>query len=144
MSTEENKELCRRIFEDVFNKLDQTTATEIISPSFVTHHPFYPQGIHGIEGVNQMITTYRAGLPDIQYTIQDMVAEGDKVVVRWIAYGTHLNTFLGVPPTGKKVTITGIEIFRVASDKLEEAWVNSDSLGLLQQIGAIPTPGTER
>ena len=141
MSTEDNKELCRRFFEDVFNKLDQNTATEIISPSFVTHHPAYPAGIHGIEGVNRVIATFRVGLPDLQYTIQDMIAEGDKVVVRWIAHGTHQGTFLGIPPTGKKVAATGIDIFRIAFGKLEEAWVNSDILGLLQQIGAIPPMG---
>ena len=143
MSTEENKELCRRFFEEVFNKLDQNTATEIISPRFVTHHPAYPEGIHGIEGVNQVIATFRGGLPDLQYTIQDMIAEGDKVVVRWIAHGTHQGTFLGIPPTGKKVAATGIDIFRIAFGKLEEAWVNSDILGLLQQIGAIPPMGEQ-
>jgi len=70
-----------------------------------------------------------------------MVAQGDKVVVRWIAHGTHLGPFLGIPPTGKPVAVTGIDIFRTASSKLEEAWVNSDILGLLQQIGAIPALG---
>lgn len=70
-----------------------------------------------------------------------MIAEGDKVAVRWIAHGTNQGVFLGIPPTGKKVAVTGIDIFRIAHDKLQEAWVNSDILGMLQQMGVIPAMG---
>ena len=141
MSTEDNKNLARRFFEEVFNKQDQNTAVEIISPSFVTHHPAYPEGIHGIEGVNQFLSLIHSGFPDLQYSVEDMIAEGDKVVVRWTFYGTHEGTFMGVPPSGRKVAVTGIDIFRITANKLVEGWVNSDILGLLQQIGAIPRPG---
>ena len=141
MSTGDNKNLARRFFEEVFNKQDQNTAVEIISPSFVTHHPAYPEGIHGIEGVNQFLSLIHGGFPDLQYSVEDMIAEGDKVAVRWTFHGTHKGAFMGVPPSGRKVAVTGIDIFRITANKLVEGWVNSDILGLLQQIGAIPQPG---
>src|SRR5712691_5019663 len=139
MTVEQNKVLVRRFFEEVLNKVDQRAAAEIIAPDFIAHHPAFLDGIRGPEGIMQMTGMFHAAFPDLHYDPQDLVAEGDRVAVRWSASGTHRGPFQGFPATGKAVTITGIDIFRVGSKQLEEAWVNSDFLGLMQQLGMIPT-----
>jgi steroid delta-isomerase-like uncharacterized protein len=131
----------RRFFEEVFNRHDQAAASELISADFVAYHPAFPEGIRGPEGIMQTTYMFRAGFPDLRYEPQDLVAEGDRVAVRWTAHGTHSGPFMGVPPSGKQATITGLDIFRVSGNQLVEAWVNSDFLGLMQQIGGIPSPG---
>ena len=131
----------RRFFEEVFNQRSQAAAVETIAPTFVAHHPAFPEGIRGPEGIMQTAAMFRAGFPDLHYAPDDLISEGDKVAVRWTARGTHQGDFMGIPPSGKPVTVTGIDIFRIANGQLVEAWVSSDLLGLLQQIGAIPTPG---
>ncbi len=141
MTSEDNKKLVRRFFEEVFNEQSQDAAIEIIAVDFVAHHPAFPQGILGPEGMMQTTSMFRAGFPDLRYEPEDLVCEGDKVAVRWTARGTHNGPFMGVPPTGRPVTVTGIDIFRVNGNQLVEAWVNSDFLGLMQQIGAVPSPG---
>ena len=138
---EENKTLVRRFFDEVFNRQDQNAAVEIIAADFVAHHPAFPRGIRGSGGILQTNAMFRSGFPDLRYEPQDLVSEGDKVAVRWTASGTHNGPFLNVPATGRQITVTGIDIFRVANGQLVEAWINSDFLGLMQQIGAIPTPG---
>ncbi len=138
MTTDQNKALVRRFFEEVFNKQDQHAATEIIAPAFVAHHPAFPDGIRGPQGIMQMTGMFHTAFPDLHYSPLDLVAEGDKVAVRWSAQGTHQGPFQGFPATGKHVTITGIDIFRLGENRLEEAWVNSDFLGLMQQLGMIP------
>ncbi len=97
--------------------------------------------IHGREGIEQFYGALRAAFPDLRITIEDQVAEGDRVVTRWTARGTHTGAFQGIPPTGKQGRMTGIDIDRIADGKVVECWVNSDDLGLLQQLGVIPTPG---
>jgi steroid delta-isomerase-like uncharacterized protein len=144
MSVETQKGLVQRFFAEVFNQQDTASATALIAASFIAHHPAFPDGIRGSAGIMQMLSTFRAGLPDLRYTVDDLIAEGDKVAARWSAGGSHQGVFLGVPPSGKAVTITGIDIFRIADYQLVEAWVNSDFLGLLQQIGAIPAAGQAR
>jgi predicted ester cyclase len=83
----------------------------------------------------------RGAFPNLEVTVEDQVAEGDRVVTRWITRGTHKGEFQGIPPTGRQVAITGITIFLVADDKLLEGWSNADMLGMLQQLGAVPEPG---
>jgi steroid delta-isomerase-like uncharacterized protein len=139
MTGEENRKLVRRFFEEVFNKQDQRAATEIIAPAFVAHHPAFPGGIRGPEGIMQMTAMFHAAFPDLHYSPLDLIADGDKVAVRWSASGTHQGPFQGFPATGRPVTITGIDIFRLGDKCIEEAWVNSDFLGLMQQLGMIPS-----
>jgi steroid delta-isomerase-like uncharacterized protein len=141
MSTEECKGVIRQFFSEVFNERNQDVARQLVSPTFVAHHPAFPGGIHGPDGILQNIATFRTGFPDLHYTLQDLIAEGDKVAVRWMAHGTHRGEFLHIPPTGKPVTVRGIDIFRTVNGKIEEAWVSSDFLGLLQQLGVIPVRG---
>ena len=95
----------------------------------------------GIGDLKQFFVVLRSGFPDFQATIEDLFAEGDKVVLRFTFHGTHQGEFMGVAPTGKQVTMTGVEIFRIGDGKIVELWGQEDVLGMMQQIGAIPGPG---
>jgi len=139
MSGEENKANVRRVFEEGWNQGNTAVFDELFAADYLGHDPSGP--IHGPEGFKQYYATYRAAFPDTHLTIEDQIAEGDKVVTRWTATGTNQGTLMGIPPSGKRVTITGISITRIANGKAVEDWVNFDTLGMLQQIGAIPTPG---
>ncbi len=91
----------------------------------------------GPEGVKAQAAMYKAAFPDVSMTVEDQVAEGDKVVTRWTAKGTHEGELMGVPATGKSISITGITISRIADGMVEEEWTNWDGLGLMEQIGAL-------
>jgi len=95
----------------------------------------------GTAGIKQFISIYRTAYPDTHFTVEDQVAEGDKVATRWTATGTHRGELMGIAPTGKRVTVTGIAITRVTNGKIVETWNNFDALGQLQQLGVIPVPG---
>jgi steroid delta-isomerase-like uncharacterized protein len=139
MSTEDNKALVRRLYEEVLNQGKLALVDELVAPDFVYHNA--STTIQGREPYKQFLSMYRTASPDLHFTIEDEVTEGDKVVTRYTARGTHLRQFMGIPPTSKQVTVTGIAISRIGSGKVIEEWANADELGLLQQIGAIPTPG---
>ena len=140
MSTEENKALLRRLYDEVFNKKNRAAIDEFISPNQVDHAA--PPGLPGgIEGAKQTITMYWTAFPDLHFTVEDLIAEGDKVVARLTASGTQQGAFMGIPPTGKQATITAIDINRIAGGQFVEHWLNMDTLGLLQQLGVVPMPG---
>jgi predicted ester cyclase len=140
MSTEDNKALVRRFYEEVFNRKNTAAIDEFIAPNVVDH--LVPPGMPGgIEGTRQSIGMFLTAFPDLHFTVEDMIAEGDKVVDRITARGTHQGEFMSIPPTGKQVTVTAIDISRIAGGKLVEHWAEMDMLGMLQQIGALPTPG---
>src|SRR5918999_254307 len=136
-----NKALARRWVEGLFNEGNLDVADEILTPDFVLHAPFDPEGLRGPEAVKQFVSAYRNAFPDGHTTIEDQIAEGDKAVNRWTATGTHQGEFQGIAPTGNRVTFTGIDLIRVADGKLTEGWVELDALGWMQQLGAIPEPG---
>ena len=136
MSTEENKAQTRQIIEQGWNKGNLETLDELISPDFVNHTPVNPS--ENREQFKQRLAMFRTAFPDLVMTVEDMIAEGDKVVTRWRARGTHQGDFRSIPATGKQVEITGIAIDRVVSGKRVEGWAQLDMLGLLQQLGAIP------
>jgi len=140
MSTEDNKALDRRGFEEVWNKGNLAVIDELNAANVVTHNPPSPP-MQGTEAFKQFVQMYRSAFPDTQMTIEDQIAEGDKVVTRWTARGTHKGELMGIPPTGKQVTVTGISVSRWANGKTVESWSNFDTLGMLQQLGAVPTPG---
>lgn len=140
MPGDDHKALIQRFFDEVFNQQSHTAADDVVAAEFVAHHPAFPDGIRGPGGLLQMTAMFHAGFPDLRYEVEDLVAEGDRVAVRWTATGTHRGTFMAIPPTGRAMSITGMDLFRVADGRLAEAWVNSDFLGLLQQLGAIPLP----
>jgi predicted ester cyclase len=93
----------------------------------------------GLEACLNHFAVYRKAIPDQHWTVEDQIAEGDKVVVLWTLRGTHAGELMGIPPTGRELTMTGISVFRIAGGKLIEDWVQSDTLGLFQQLGAFPT-----
>jgi steroid delta-isomerase-like uncharacterized protein len=133
--SEQNKALARRWFEDLFSRGDLDAANEIISADFVDHLTHENQ--RGLEELKHYITIYRAAFPDIQDTVEDIVAEADKVVIRWMSRGTHQGEFMGVEPTGRRVTFTGMRLFRIADNKIAESWVNLDERGLQEQLGTV-------
>ena len=139
MSAEENKALFRRLVDEFINTGNEAVADEVMTPDFVEHEEL--GGPPTREGVKQFFAMFRAAFPDLRVTIEDMIAEGDKVVARLTMRGTHQGEFLGIPPTGKQVTMGVIDIVRVADGKAVEHWGISDQLGLMQQLGAIPAPG---
>ena len=132
------KAIARRLYEDVLNKGALDALDEIATQDFVEHDPL-PGQTTGLEGLRQRITMLREGL-GARYTIQDMIAEGDRLAVRWTNEGTHSADFLGIPATGKRFSITGIDIFRLSDGKLAEHWHVVDQLLLLQQLGLVPQP----
>jgi predicted ester cyclase len=141
MSTEENKAAMRRIPEEVFNRGDLGGADEVIAADYIEHFPSVPGLPTGIAGLKAFVTALREAFPDFRYTVEDEIAEGDTVVQRITGRGTMRGAFLGMPPTGKQATWTEIHIARAAGGKLVEHWAAIDQLGMLQQLGVIPTPG---
>jgi predicted ester cyclase len=140
MSAVENKARMKRIPLEIFNQGKLDIADEVMAADYVEH--VLPPGFaEGIAGFKQFVTALRAAFPDFHYTMEEEIAEGDKVVQRVTAHGTMQGAFAGMPATGKHATWTEIHIARVAGGKLVEHWANIDQLGMLQQLGMIPTPG---
>jgi steroid delta-isomerase-like uncharacterized protein len=139
MSTEENKAIVRRWFAET-DKGNVAIVDELCHPDYIDHSPPLPGMPRGNAGVRRANEVLGAAFPDTVHIIDDQVAEGDKVVTRLRGRGTFTGEFLGIPPNGKVVEITGISIHRLADGKLVEHWANADLLSLMQQLGAIPTP----
>jgi steroid delta-isomerase-like uncharacterized protein len=139
MSTEDNKADVRRGYEEGFNQRNLAVFDELMASDYVWH--IASTTVQGREPAKQLISRFLTAFPDGRYTIEDMIAEGDRVVVRQTFHGTHQGDFMGMAPTGKQVTVTEIEIFRIANGKSVENWTNSDDLGLLQQLGVVPSMG---
>ena len=136
--SEGNKVIVRRYFEEILDGGNLDLVDEIFDPHYVLHDPNTPQEVRGFQGSKQFVGAFRTALPDIGHTIEDQIAEGDKVVIRLRARATHKGELMGIPPTGKELTIRGISIWRIANGKIRECWVNYDALGLMQQLGVIP------
>jgi steroid delta-isomerase-like uncharacterized protein len=113
---------------------------EIFTSDHVEHQPGSPD-IHGTAAIKQFITMIQSAFPDVHFTVEDRIIDGDKVAVRWSLRGTHQGEFQSIPPTGRSVTTTGIAIHRFAGNQIEESWDYYDALGLLQQLGVLPPPG---
>ena len=130
MSTEQNKAIVRRLWEEVWNKADLAVADEIFDAAYAEHEKGWA-------------ATWLAAFPDTHFAVEDMIAEGDKVVTRFSVRGTHQGALWDIAPTGRQITINGIWIHRLADGKIVEGrdWGQGDWLGLMQQLGAIPTPG---
>jgi steroid delta-isomerase-like uncharacterized protein len=139
MSVEENKAVVLRAFEADSSGLDEVLRThaDIYGPELVGHFPGMPP--IDAEGHKQYSAVMYEAFPDLNRPVDELVAEGDLVVARWRAEGTHTGLFQGIPPTGKRASITGITIFRLKEGKIVEEWGQSDMLGLLQQLGALPS-----
>jgi steroid delta-isomerase-like uncharacterized protein len=138
--SEENKALVQRFVEEAFNKGNLDVADEVYSSSFVSHESAGPVG-RSPEDVKRFVGMYRSAFPDGHTTVEGMISAGNLVAYRWTFRGTHQGELMGIAPTDKQVTITGITFDRVSGGKIEEEWNNFDQLGMLQQLGAAPAPG---
>lgn len=121
---ERNKALVRQWIDEVLTRGDIRRIDELFAPNYILHDPSIVQEVHGREGVARFAATFRSASPDICFAIEDQIAEGDMVVTRWTARGTHRGRFLEIPPTGEQMTVTGIEFDRVLDGKIDEAWIN--------------------
>src|SRR5262245_47129164 len=136
MSLEENKALVRRFYEGVWSKGNVAVIDEIFAPDYIRHdlRPGLPPS--GPEGQKAIVRLFRAAFPDLQMTIDLLIAEGDLVMGRWTTQGTHTGAWAGVSPTGKHAIFSGVNIFRIANGKVVELWNHRDDLGLMEQLGA--------
>ena len=140
MLEEENKAVIRRWIE-AFNERNLEAEADLLAPGYVAHVPAAPGPLEGLEAWRQFTGPFVEAFPDLRLTVEDIMAEGDMVAARVAFDGTHRGEFQGIPPTGKEVAFTSIEVNRVVDGKGEEHWVEIDLLGLMQQLGAIPEPG---
>ena len=137
--SEQNKALSKRNFEEVWNQRKLNVIDELVASNFVMHEPSVPGGkVNGAQGYRRYVEIYLAAFPDAHFTIQDQIADGEEVATRWTASGTHKGDLMGIAPTGKRATATGISIDRFQNGKAVETWSNFDTLGMFQQLGVIP------
>lgn len=139
MSAEDNKELVRRYFAAIDATTDENMVDEFLSPDFVDHNPS-PGCSPDVSGMKAAYRMFTQGSPGT-HSIEDMVAEDDKVVARISARGTHSGELFGIPASGRDFMSTGIAIFRIENDKIVEHWNELDMLGTLVQLGAVTPPG---
>ena len=143
-SATDNVAKSKRLLE-AFNSGDVAVADELVDPQALTHDPALPaamQSLRGPETLKRTVSMYRAGFPDLQMVVDDVMADGDKVVLRWHAEGTHRGELQGLAPTGKRGSVTGIAIDQWRDGKLVETWTQWDNLGLARQLGAAPPEGS--
>lgn len=136
--SEENKAVVRRVFDEVLSGGDFPAVDELFTAGYHDHDPANDEDTRGPEGVKEEIGGYRAAMPDLRFTIEDQLAEGDRVATRFSCTATHQGELLGAPATGNSVALSGIVIHRLADGKIDEGHWNWDTLGLLRQIGALP------
>jgi predicted ester cyclase len=140
VSTDENRALIQRLceaFQTYWHSGDEGLIDPFFAPDFLNHTPGMPPDLAGYK---QVMSGFRAALPDLRITAEDLVAEGDKVGLRLDVRGTQTGTMMGIPPTGKAVAISELHLYRIDGGRIVERWALFDGLGLLQQVGAIPTP----
>jgi steroid delta-isomerase-like uncharacterized protein len=137
--SKQNKMIAHRLLDELWNRENFAVVDELVASDYDGHSSteFYGPG-----GAKQFVSQVHKAFPDFRFTIEDQIAEGDKVATRWTARGTHQGEFQGVAPTGRQMTMTGVTVFRIANGKLIDGWTNEDVLGLLQQLGAVH--GTDR
>ena len=138
MSLEKNKALVRHYLEEIYNKKNVAAIDELMAPNLIVHAYGPPSDR---ESYKQSVSMLLTGFPDYHLTVEDVVAEGDKVAVHFTWRGTHKGQFAGIAPTGKQVKVTAMTIHRIADGKVVETWGLVDRLGHMQQLGAVPSPG---
>lgn len=145
MSTEQNKAVVRRYFEGDRDGRDNVAVwDEVCDPSLVVIGAGLPEPVRGLDGVKQFTSAVHSAFSNFGLTVEDLIADGDRVAARWTMRGTHTAPLtlpgMSLPPTGKQITVSGISICRVAAGKLVEERVQGDWMGMMQQLGAIPSP----
>ncbi len=142
MTSEQNKDVVRRFYEELWNNRQVNLADELIAAECVTYQ--LRSGVEagavtrGPEAIKHHVEEWLTGFPDLRFTVEQMIAEGDQVVTRSVMRGTHTGTWLGLAPTGKRVSIRMMVMQRIENGKIAEDWVLVESLGLLQQLGLVP------
>jgi steroid delta-isomerase-like uncharacterized protein len=132
--------LVRRLIDEVFNGGKHHLVDELYSPDLIAHDPGYPETMRGFEGLKQLLAMYRETFPDLHYTVEDLLSEGDRVAFRWSVTGTDRGGLMGNKPTGKRVHVTGISILQIADNRIQTVWQQFDNLGFLKQLGIDPKP----
>jgi len=140
MSIEDNKVIARRFAEDVWGRADPAAVEQVVHPDITVAYPLLPETVHGREAFKQVLAQLQAALPDLRGTVDEVIAEGDKVVVRWTLAGTQRGAFGPIPATGKSVRWTGISICRIAAGQVIDDRGEEDALGFMRQLGLVPTP----
>src|SRR5215213_6975508 len=135
--SEENEAIVLRHWEEVVSGGNLDIIDEIFAPDFVAHEA--DQDIRGPEGVRRFIFMLREAFPDLYVTVEDVIAEDDKVVQRWTGRGTHQGELMGIPPSGNRISVAGITISRFEGGKVAEEWEIYDMMGMMQQLGALPS-----
>ena len=141
--TRDNQEKSRRIFEEVWNQKNLGLIDELVATDYV-HHDVQSADQKGIEAYKQFVDLYLKAFPDIRFNIEDEISDGDTAVIRWTVTGTHNGDLPGLPRTGRPISVTGITIARLSDGKFIESWNNWDALGMMQQLGAVPTEAKSR
>jgi len=138
--SEQNKNVVRRLFDELWNKGNLQVADELIAPNYMDHDPSTPDFGKGPESEKKRVNLYRGAFHDFRLNIEDLYAEGETVVARWSCRGVHKGELNGIAPTNKQVAITGVTIARFTNGKIVEGYVNWDALGLMRQLGVVPEP----
>jgi steroid delta-isomerase-like uncharacterized protein len=140
MTPDEGRALINRFYDEGWNANNLDVYDELVTEDFVDHQavPGLPPGRDGFKALNGM---FRTAMPDVWVTVDDIITDGDKVAARWTSTGTHQGNLFGIPPTGNAVKITATVVYRTEGGRLAEGWINRDDLGLMRQLGVIPTPG---
>jgi steroid delta-isomerase-like uncharacterized protein len=136
----DTKALVRRLFEEVWNQGNLAAIDELFAPSYIRYDPAAPEA-KGLAGFKQLVVMLRTAFPDLHFTLEEVIAEDDKVMTRALLRGTHRGEYLGIAPTGKPVAVMGMVVLRVTQGKFQEGWLMMDNLGLLQQLGVVPPAG---
>ena len=139
MGAQTNKEIVRRLAEEPWRG-NYDVIDEHLAPDYVGHDPSNPEPIRGPAGFREFVRTYQAAFRNARVTVEEQLAEGDLVSTRWSARGVHEGELMGIAPTGKEATITGITISRLRDGKVAEEWTNWDTFGMLVQLGAVRAP----
>ena len=141
--SEENKAIVRQQEEELFTQGNLDAADEVYAPDYVGHDPSNSEEVRGLEAAKRAASDYRQAFPDLRVTVEDLIAEGDRVAARLRFRGTHLGELNGIAPTGRRVDCTGIVISRIEEGKIAEDWANFDDLGMMRQLGVRPELGQQ-
>jgi steroid delta-isomerase-like uncharacterized protein len=136
----DNREISRRVFEEIWNNRNLKAVDELVAVDYVNHDPQSPRS-ENREAYKQLVSYYLNAFPDLRFALDDQIAAGESTVTRWTATGTHNGDLQGVPRTGKRFSVTGITVSRISNGKMTESWTNWDALGLMQQLGAAEAKG---
>jgi steroid delta-isomerase-like uncharacterized protein len=132
----EKKVILQRFFTELFNQAKLSVADELVAANYLNHNAA-PGETSGREGLKQFVTNLHGAWADLTFTVEDQVAEGDKVTTRFTITGTHQGEFVGIPATGKPIRVQAINIHRVANGQIQEGWLEWDTLGMMQQLGVL-------